>query len=1066
MGARLATWLLAYLAFVVYGSLVPCELKPMSLAEAWQRFQQIQLLRIGTVQRADWISNIVLYVPVGALLMQQLRHAWPGAAWLVRAVLTMGLGCALAVGVEFTQLFFPPRTVSVNDLIAEAMGTAIGIGLATRLAAWLDDLRRVAATRTTALLDYALKAFAVAYVAYSLFPYDLVLSATELQQKLASAQWGWWLASTGASPALRLLRTGAECLLALPLGVLVARVLGPARGHWPRAVLWGAAFGVVEELAQLVLVSGVSQGVSVLTRAIGFGLGAWAWQHLPRLDAARSALALRRHTVWLVPAWLVLAALANRWTAGGWIGIDRVALRWQDLHWLPFYYHYFTTEMAALTSLASSALLYGAIGILAWAYRWSAGWTALIAALAAAVFEAGKLFSTRGHADPTNLLIAAAAAAATLVACRALAGLRRPATTLPAVAEASPAAAPPARAPSQGRATGLVLSLGILAAVLLPVLLLAAGWPDQPVLLMLAVLAAAALAWSRPGWGLALLMAALPLADFVPWTGRLHLDEFDLLCAAVLAAAHLRLRHIAPRHRRVDLAGLLALLVLLAALAASAAIGGVSTAALGTSSEYSPFASVHALRLAKGGLWAAIVLLLLLRLQRRALPALRPLAQGMAIGLAGTVAWVVWERAAFVGLLDFSSDYRVSGPFSAMNVGGAYIECYLSLATPFLVWLIVQTRSLSSRLLGLALLLATVYALMVTFSRTGYLSFALALAAMLLGAMWVRPGRLRLTLAATAAVAVLVALPVVLGPFAQTRLKSTEHDLGTRQQHWQDSSAMAAQHSPVWGAGLARFPADHYVQHLQQRHSAAYDRLLVEDAPVLRLAGGETIFIEQVVDVRPREELVLRVEARSAVTDGEFFASLCERWMLTSYSCYKLTLKLPGAGQHWQRQEWRVNTGTMAGQPWFARRTVKFALHTPPGAYTVDLRQVSLVNARGTELLDNGRFAQGMDHWYFSVGNHLQWHTKNLYLHLLYEQGWLGLAAWGACAALAGWRVVAAVRQRRLAGWLGLSGMMVWLVLGAFDSLVDTPRFLMLCLLTLGLCILSDPPDAEDTPHG
>src|SRR6478752_6537435 len=60
----LPLWL-GYCAFVVYGSLVPLEFKPLALSDAWRTFQHMPVLEIGAEHRADWISNIVLYVPVG-----------------------------------------------------------------------------------------------------------------------------------------------------------------------------------------------------------------------------------------------------------------------------------------------------------------------------------------------------------------------------------------------------------------------------------------------------------------------------------------------------------------------------------------------------------------------------------------------------------------------------------------------------------------------------------------------------------------------------------------------------------------------------------------------------------------------------------------------------------------------------------------------------------------------------------------------------------------------------------------------------------------------------------------
>ena len=61
-------WLLATLAFILYGSLVPLDFHPHSLAWAWEKFQQTPMLNLGIDSRADWIANGVLYLPAGFLL--------------------------------------------------------------------------------------------------------------------------------------------------------------------------------------------------------------------------------------------------------------------------------------------------------------------------------------------------------------------------------------------------------------------------------------------------------------------------------------------------------------------------------------------------------------------------------------------------------------------------------------------------------------------------------------------------------------------------------------------------------------------------------------------------------------------------------------------------------------------------------------------------------------------------------------------------------------------------------------------------------------------------------------
>ncbi|WP_347258956.1 VanZ family protein, partial [Methylocaldum sp.] len=119
---------LVYLVFVVYGSLVPFEYRAYTFDEAVKQFSAIQYLDLGIESRADWVANIVLYVPLSFL-----GCAWgvgirsTGALRHLTALSIFVFCLAVAVAVEFTQIFFAPRTVSLNDLLAETLGSAGGI---------------------------------------------------------------------------------------------------------------------------------------------------------------------------------------------------------------------------------------------------------------------------------------------------------------------------------------------------------------------------------------------------------------------------------------------------------------------------------------------------------------------------------------------------------------------------------------------------------------------------------------------------------------------------------------------------------------------------------------------------------------------------------------------------------------------------------------------------------------------------------------------------------------------------------------------------------------------------
>ena len=101
----------------------------------------------------------------------------------------------------------------------------------------------------------------------------------------------------------------------------------------------------------------------------------------------------------------------------------------------------------------------------------------------------------------------------------------------------------------------------------------------------------------------------------------------------------------------------------------------------------------------------------------------------------------------------------------------------------------------------------------------------------------------------------------------------------------------------------------------------------------------------------------------------------------------------------------------------------------------------------GPELIVNGDFARGMDHWFFVTDFDLAWHLHGTPVAILFDQGWLGVLAWGL------FLVVALSTQARLA-WRGgnrsgtvaaaLVGLLATSLLG---STIDSPRFLLLTIV-------------------
>ena len=1090
----LILWL-SYVAFVIYGSLVPLQYKPRSMDSAIAAFKNIPFLKLGIESRADWISNGVLYVPVGILTVLALRAVWPRIATMLALPLAMAFCTALAVGVEFTQLFFPARTVSQNDLMAELIGSVIGLVLVTRFSSWFASVFSSLVQDSQRLFHLALDAYGVAYLAFALFPFDFLLSADEIANKANSNLWGWLLAGSDHRISIVMLRLMAEITLTLPLGWWLARAVrqrasrrrahrqlhrrsaesvGPGQGDSSRsdsqlprakyglAIAFGLTLGLFLEIVQFFVASGTSQGLSVLTRVAGVVAGSVLSHHATGWKLEDAARLIRRFGWVLLLPYLLALLEINGWLSTRWQGFDYAAEQWGKVNFMPFYYHYFTTEAVALFSLSAVFLSYLPMGVLGWAYRVNTGVAVLCALLLATLIETGKLFLKGMHPDPTNVLIAGAAVWLTLSVLR-LAANRR------AVAASEAAAQSPQIRQSSSQSPSRFV---LLAAVCAAAALWAMTLPGAPVLASVVLLVAGVVVWFKPLWAFGIIAAALPVFDLAPLTGRFFFDEFDVLIVLTLCIAFAKAPTAKPlqtgRTRRRFSAWdpwlAIAAIVFGVTLSISTVAGLMPWHWPDLNAFNSYFSPYNALRIAKGAVWAGVFWWVSRRFSDEAASPRTAFGGGLVAGLAMAVAVVIWERVTFVGLLDFTSDYRITGPMSAMHTGGAYVECYLAVATPFLVYFMARDKRWWVLAAGMALLLATTYALMVTFSRNGYLAFAVGLAIVFVASLVAKkqmPGaglrnqRVRKGLLAIGTLLAVLAIvvPVYKSEFFQTRMASVSADLKVRQSTWQGALSLRDSGWPttLFGVGVGRYPATNLWEGTLLSKPATYQFASEVDREFLRLSAGSPVYFEQLVAVERQQNYVLKLTARASAPNANLSISICEKWMLTSLNCTSHAIVLGGELGKWLQIEREFAIQPQDAGFWQSLRPHKLSLSYTTANSNIDIDNLTLHSDSGTNLIRNGEFSDGMDSWFFAADSHLQWHIHSLFVGVLFDQGWLGLLALAALLATGLVRATSNTFRGHAASAAALAALASFLVVGVFDTLIDSPRYLMLLLLLVWL---------------
>jgi glycopeptide antibiotics resistance protein len=352
----------------------------------------------------------LLYLPFGFLACGAISR-WTSAAAIAATAL---LGLSLAVSVEFAQIWAVPRTVSLDDIIAECLGTGLGILLWVSSGKWVVRAIRTAFAGGRGTVSAVLVLYLLAYSFIALFPFDFLVTRTELEARMADPNAIVWIPVYDLTPRglVSVLLKGA---LMAPLGI-AARLVW-RRGGFVVVFVAGFLSGILE-IVHWYEYSAVTDAISVVMAMLGAAFGYCTADWL-RIAVLRGVPWLKKG-VWLaVPVYLAALPVLRGWHPGH-AGRKQIEDTLASLNWLPFYYHYFTTETNAVASFLGVTGSYAPVGVFLWALRSRPGepagqtrslvYSALAAGVLAAVMEAGGLVTTGLRPDPTNTLIAMVAA--------------------------------------------------------------------------------------------------------------------------------------------------------------------------------------------------------------------------------------------------------------------------------------------------------------------------------------------------------------------------------------------------------------------------------------------------------------------------------------------------------------------------------------------------------------------------------------------------------------------------------------------------------------------------------
>ncbi|MDD5581551.1 MAG: VanZ family protein [Methylobacter sp.] len=409
---------IAYLAFVIYGSLVPLNFNPKSMEDALWQFENIRYLDLGIGSLADWVANILLIIPLAFLWFMLLAiHTRTHVKIFLSVVIW--LSCFfLALAIEFTQLFFPPRTVSINDIIAEALGAFVGIAagwlFGQPLWIWLQQWHQESDVKT---FDRYLQIYLFGLFLYAVLPLDLTISPVELYHKWNEGRIVL-LPFGSLKPNLieNIYQWVSEIALWFPVPLLWQRM-----GCYNRSQLYLRVFlaALAIEFFQLFVYSRVTDVTDILLALLGASIGiqltSYFFEASDRAERTGSAPVLNqvlKWSSWLCLLWSIVL-IGVFWYPFNFVtDTTFIAANIKSFFKVPFYAYYYGTEFRAITEVFHKVLFFAPLGVVLAFISWGYGFIAFIRylayfwiALTALGIEAGQLLLPDKNADLTDWLL-------------------------------------------------------------------------------------------------------------------------------------------------------------------------------------------------------------------------------------------------------------------------------------------------------------------------------------------------------------------------------------------------------------------------------------------------------------------------------------------------------------------------------------------------------------------------------------------------------------------------------------------------------------------------------------
>jgi glycopeptide antibiotics resistance protein len=394
--------------------LVPLKFRYVSTEQAWERFRHIPFLSLGIEHRSDLVANLLLFIPLTFLAMGVTTYGKASWRRTVCAPLLLMWAGTLSAAIEFVQIYFPARTVSLNDIFAAWTGGLIGIlvwfVIGDSVTTWAESLWEKQGRGDLAVK--ILTGYVVAFILYQLMPFDLTISPVEVYHKFKEGRITLmpFTDSTGLSAYTLLVKTAVM----IPVGFLLLICSRRNNFSFAFVAIGGFMLAAGIECLQLFVYSRYSSTTDILLGMVGVCAGG----SLGRGYGPVASKPLVNGRFWRYTGGPIKFTVAGTWIGLlAWSRWYPFNFQWpketlagnlrENIH-IPFLYQYLTSEFLAVSQVVREFIIFFILGLMVKSLFSNPLdnrrlFAILIIAILAILLEGGQLFVPSRFFDLTTI---------------------------------------------------------------------------------------------------------------------------------------------------------------------------------------------------------------------------------------------------------------------------------------------------------------------------------------------------------------------------------------------------------------------------------------------------------------------------------------------------------------------------------------------------------------------------------------------------------------------------------------------------------------------------------------